>query len=410
MGAFEYVALDSRGKRTRGVVAADTARAARKELRARSLTLVELTPAKERGEDTPRRLPIPLPRLGGGLREKERVLATRQLAVLIEAGAPVEEALNIVAQQTERRPARAALLQVRAQVLEGRRFAEALNAAGGAFDPLYRAMVAAGEGSGRLGVVLKRLADHLEQSRAMRRKITAAMAYPVVIALVAAATVTALMVFVVPRVVEQFSTFDQDLPLLTRALIAVSGFLADYGVVLLGALVAGGIAFAAALQTPPVRMAVDRVLLAAPLIGGAIRLVDGARFARTAATLIASGAPALDAIAAARNTIGNTALQAAAKRMAGDVREGAAVSAAMQRTGAFPPLLGHLAAAGERGGALDQMFDTGADYLEAEFENASGLALSLLEPLVIVVMGGIVATIVLAIMLPILQLNTMALL
>ena len=403
MATFEYVALDAEGRRTRGVIAADSLRAARREIQRRKLSPVRLTPAAQRTR-------------AGGMRLSRRarissadmVLLTRQLALLIGAGAPADEALASVAQQTEKPAAARALHAVRAQVTEGRRLSEAF-AREGDFGTLYVSVVAAGESAGALGPVLERLATHLEKTQAIRRKAMTALIYPAVLAVVALGVIAALMAFVVPQIVDQFSAMGAELPLLTRLLIGASHFVRDFGLPVLALIVLGAFGFARALKGAAFRRRVDALVLRLPVIGRLSRIAAAARFARTFATLTGSGAPVMEALTAARDSAHNLVLQAAIDSVARDVREGASLSAAMGRTGAFPPLMVHMAASGEQSGALPVMFGKAADYLENEFETATGMALNLLEPMVVVVMGGAVAAIVLAVMLPILRLNTAAL-
>lgn len=405
MAAFEYVAVDTEGRRTKGVISAETARAARRELQRRKLMLLKLAPAAEK------RGGLNLSGLfnrGGRLGSGELVLATRQLALLVSASTPVEEALNAVALQSDSAAIRRTLLSVRDRVVEGRRLSEAMSLEGRAFSPLYLAVVSAGEAAGALGAVMERLADYLERSQTMQRKMMAALVYPCVLFVVAIAVVTALMVFVVPRVVEQFSTLGQDLPLLTQVLIAISGGMRDWGWLIALALAVGSFVFARALKQDDFRRAVDRTILKLPLAGRLIRDAGAARFARTFATLSASGATVLDSLKAARATAPNMVLRDAVTAAAADVQEGGALSTAMRKTSAFPPLMVHMAASGENSGELPAMFDKAADYLENEFETVTQVAMNLLEPAIIILMGGLVTLIILAIMLPILQLNTSA--
>jgi general secretion pathway protein F len=407
MAAFEYVALDNAGRRTRGVVAADSARAARRELKQRRLTLLKLDEARaERA-----RSGVANTRAKGrrSLSDSDRVLVTRQLAMLLQAGTPLEEALHAIAQQAPKQTARRVLLQVRSSVMEGFRFSEALALPGRSFNGLYRAMAAAGEATGDLGAVLSRLADLQERARKVGQKVLAAVVYPIVLACVALTVVVGLMVFVVPRVVEQFESFDQDLPLVTDIVIGLSGALRDFGLIGLLAVAVAGLLIARALAVTAFRRMADGALLKTPLIGPFIRDTSAARFARTMAALIQSGVPALDALGAAKMTLGNLVLRDAVDAMTEAVRRGGGVGAAMQASGVFPSLLTFLAASGERSGELGAMFEKGADYLESQTETHTAVALNLLEPLIIVFMGGVVAVIVLAIMLPILRLNTLAL-
>ena len=410
MAAFDYEALDQNGRKKKGVVSADNARAARRQLREQHLTplKVEASSGEARaGSSSSGEAAAANKRTKLGSREVTMV--TRQLAMLLRAGSPLEEALNAVSNQVETRAARSVLLSTRAQVAEGFRFSDALGKHPKSFTTLYRAMTAAGEGSGELGPVMERLADVLESDQAMQRKLLTATIYPIVLAIVAALVVTALMVFVVPRVVEQFETLGQELPLVTVIVISISEFLRGYGLFLLAGIAGGIILLGRAMAVPATRRPIDGLLLKVPLAGRWARSVAAARFARTFGSLISAGTPVLDALTAAKQTLGNLVLQDAVDDMATAVREGGNLSGAMKASGVFPPLLVYMAASGERSGELALMFEKAAEYLEGEFEATTAVALNLLEPGIIVVMGGMVVVIVLSIMLPILQLNTMAL-
>ncbi len=402
MAAFEYLAIGPDGRRTTGTISADSARSARKELRLRQLTPLKVNETSENSRGgllASRQSRLP---------SSERVLATRQLAMLIQSGAPVEEAIGAVASQSERPATRRLLLSVRSSVTEGYRFHEALAQAPSAFPALYRSIIAAGESSGRLGDVMERLAAYLERSQKVRRKVQAALIYPAVLGVVALLVIAALMTFVVPRVVEQFNTFGQDLPPLTNAVIGVSDFFRNQGLIAVLLVAAAALAISRAVRVPAIKRQMDGFVLSVPVLGKLLRTVSAARFARTFSTLLSSGSPVLDGLAAARGSLGNLVFQDAVKEIMASVREGGSLARAMRKVELFPPMLTHLAASGEAGGDLPGMMSKGADYLEDEFEQASAVALGLLEPLIIVLLGGLVALIVLAIMLPILQLNSIA--
>ncbi|MBT8472378.1 MAG: type II secretion system F family protein, partial [Marinicaulis sp.] len=284
MPAFEYEALDPSGKACRGIVNADSQRQARRELRQRNLTPVEMSaPRSEKASGAFQREP----RLSGG----ELVNMTRQLSALIGAATPLEEALQAVAMQTDKPGARTRLLSVRERVTEGWRFADALGEDPKSFPSLYRAVIAAGETSGDLGGVLDRLATMLEKNRAMKNKAIASLIYPLVLALFAGGVLTSLMIFVVPRIVEQFNSFDAQLPFLTQVVVGISNGVANYGLYVLLALVIGGVALWRALKVPSIKLVFDQWVLKLPIFGRLARAVDGARFARTLATLFAGGAP-----------------------------------------------------------------------------------------------------------------------
>jgi len=268
--------------------------------------------------------------------------------------------------------------------------------------------VAAGESSGSLPEIMERLSLLLERQAEIRGKLFTAMAYPAVLATVAMGVVIALMAFVVPQVVEQFDTVGQELPFLTRMVIALSAAITGYWWAMLLVLVLAGLGAWAALRQPPFRLAFDTWLLRVPLIGRLLRDLHAARMARTLSTMVASRLPLLEGLNLTAGTIHNRRLKAASDEITDAIRGGGSLSAAMRRTAVFPPLLVYLAASGEAAGRLDEMLERAADYMEREFDRFTATALSLLEPLIIVIMGGIVATIVLSILLPILQLNTLA--
>ncbi len=405
MADFDYTVIDTAGRERRGSLAAATAEDARAKLGARRFYIVRLDPA---APGAPRAAPLmSLSAFGPRkLNGKALTLFTRQLATLVLV-TPLEEALRTIARQTEGDHVRTILDRVHAGVVEGRRLSESMAREAKSFPPLYRAMVAAGEGAGTLPEILERLAELMERQAAVRSKVTSAIAYPVVLAIVATFVVMALMIFVVPKVVEQFDTVGQQLPLLTRIVIGISWFLSTYWWALL--IVIGLIAIGAsyALRDPAIRLQFDTAWLRIPLIGRLTRDLHAARMARTLSTMVASRLPLLEGLTLTSATIHNRALKAASDDIVTAVRGGGSLSAALKRTGLFPPLLVYLTASGEASGQLDTMLERAADYLEREFDTFTSSALSLLEPAIIVVMGGIVAAIVLSILLPILQLQTM---
>lgn len=397
---FDYAAVDITGKRLTGSVAAHTARDARDILRNRQLTPVDVKPARTKAarSSNPDRKPA----------HKDLTLATRQLAILINASTPVEEALKVTALQFEKSSMRQTLLDVRARVLEGAKLSTALSAHPKSFSALYCAMVASGEASGRLAAVLDRLAIDLEAAQKIRRKILAATVYPIVLSVVALIVVIILMVMVVPKVVAQFETFGQELPALTKAVIAVSKGLQAYGLMMAIVIAIAILAFIQALKQDAVRIKWDGFLLRLPMIGRLLRDLNAARFARTIAGLIASGTPSLAAMETARHTLRNRVMRDAAAEAALRVREGAPISRALKQTHLFPPLVTQMVAGGEAGGDVGVMFAKSADYLEGEFESTTSVFLSLLEPLIIIALSIVVLLIIGAIFLPILRLNTLA--
>lgn len=405
MATFDYVAVDAGGRTVTGAVTAADERAARSLLERRRLMPLEIAPG---GAGAPV-APAASAASARPARLSPRILAltTRQLATLVSVTS-IDEALRTIALQADRPAVRRVLDGVHGAVLEGRRLSDAMTLQGRAFPPLYRAMVSAGESSGALGPILERLADGLEREQAVRGKVITALVYPIVLAVVALGVIAALMGFVVPRVVDQFDSMNQTLPLLTRLVIGISDLLRDWGwamgLVLTVALAAG----AAALRNPALRLRADTALLRLPLVGRLTRDLHGARMARTLSTIIAAGLPVLEGLTITARTISNRRLRAATEAMAEAVREGGGLSAAMRRAEVFPPILVHMTASGESSGRLEPMLERAADYLEREFSTFTAVMLSLLEPAIIVVMGGVVALIVLSILLPILQINTLA--
>lgn len=399
MASFEWVALDGAGRTRTGVLSAADERAAREVLARKALAPVSLAPASADAPAAGRK-----PRLS----RRELAVFTRQLATLISV-APLEESLRALAAQAPRPAARAVLKAVHAAVVEGFRLSDAFGRQERSFPAPYRAMIAAGESSGALPTILERLADLLDREQQTRSKVTSALVYPAVLSVVAVLVVAALMAFVVPRVVEQFDGMNQTLPFLTRAVIFASDALRIGGLPALALLALAGFGFTRALRRPDFRRRVDATLLALPTLGRLIRDLEGGRFARTTATMIASGVPVLEALILSGRTLTNTVLRDAVQGAAVAVREGSGLAAALRRADAFPPVLVTMASSGENAGRLDVLLARAADYLEREFQDFTAAVLSLLEPAVIVVMGAIVALIVLSILLPILKLNTLAL-
>lgn len=398
MPAFDYAALDARGRTRTGVVSADSVGEARTVLERRRLLPVRVQPATVAAR----------PRTGlGGFGAGRRAMFTRQLATL-SASAPLEEALRMIGSQSDHAATRQVVMAVHGQVVEGFRLADAMAHQGKAFPPLYRAMVAAGERSGALPGVLERLADLLERQQEVRSRLVTALVYPASLALTAIAVVTVLMVAVVPKVVEQFDSLGRELPWLTRLVIGLSDFLVRYGLaVLLAAALATAVCMRL-LRRAPVRLAADRMVLRLPLVGRLVRDMHAARMARTLGIMLDAGVPLVEGLEMTARTVSNRVLRAATEEMAVAIHEGGSLSGAMRRAGIFPPTLLYMVGSGESSGQVAPMLARAADYLEREFNTSTTAAMSLLEPVIIIVLGGVVALIVLAILLPILQFNSLA--
>ena len=406
MADFDYLVLDPAGRERRGQVAAATLEDARSRLGAKKLYVVSLeqsTPGATRAAPLMSFETLTRRRLNG----KALTLFTRQLATLAMV-TPLEEALRTIGQQSEDVKVQAVLERVHAGVLEGRRLSDSMAREPKSFPPLYRAMVAAGESAGTLPEILERLADLQERQAAIRSKVTTALAYPVVLAIVATVVVMILMIKVVPKVVEQFDTVGQTLPLLTRIVMGISSFLAGYWwAILIGLAVVGAVIWRA-LQDEVIRLRFDTAWLKLPFLGRLTRDLHAASMARTLSTMVASRLPLLEGLILTGQTIHNRRLKLASDDIVEAVRGGGSLSAALRRAAIFPPLLVYLTASGESSGQLDTMLERAAVYLEREFDGFTATALSLLEPAIIVIMGVVVAAIVLSILLPILQLETLA--
>lgn len=402
MPDFAYHAIDPDGRERRGRVSAANDDLAREALVLKKLYIVSVAPAEVRASVFAN---LPLKRQPR-LNAKQLTLFTRQLSSLAQVS-PLEEALRTISRQSEQPHVREILTAVHAGVVEGQRLSESMRRESSSFPPLYRAMIAAGEGAGTLPLITERLAVLLERQAEMRGKLIGALAYPAILSLVAILVVMGLMVSVVPRVVEQFDNVDQQLPLITRMVIGISAFLASYYWVLIIVAVLAALGFAQALKQPAFRLAVDRNVLRIPLLGKLLRNLHAARMARTLATMVASRLPLLEGLRLTGGTIRNKVLSAANDEIVESVRSGGSLSGAMRSSGVFPPLLVYLTASGESAGQLDIMLERAAEYLEREFDTFTSTALSLLEPLIIVAMGGVVAVIILAILLPILQLQNL---
>ncbi|MEE2920649.1 MAG: type II secretion system inner membrane protein GspF [Pseudomonadota bacterium] len=400
MPAFEYVAVDGHGRRQKGIISADSPRSARRELRLRDLMALDVIPVSERAATASR--------IGGRISDKQRVLLVRQLSVLLQSGLPVEQALAAAAEDAATPQTQRVLHAIKTEVTEGGRLADAMAVTPKAFPPLVRSVVAAGELSGRLGDVTERLATYLERSHQLRQKVQAALIYPAVLGIMAVGMIIAMMLFVVPRLVEQFDLFDADLPLITRLVIGLSETLQSHGLWIALVLAMLAVAVARAIRLPAIRRSLDRYSLSIPVVGPLNRTVCAGRFARVFATLSGSGATVLEALGGAKGAAGNLVFSDAADQIAERVREGGSFASALKATGVFPPMMVHMVSSGEAGRDIPGMMTRAADFLDTEFETGSATLLSLLEPLIIVVLGGLVGLIVLSVMLPILQLNTLA--
>ncbi|MEE8109052.1 MAG: type II secretion system inner membrane protein GspF [Gammaproteobacteria bacterium] len=399
MGAFDYKAVDSSGKPVQGVLEGDNARQVRQLLRERHLLPLEVTEVAEK-EKKRRKLGF-----RQGISATDLALFTRQLATLVRAGLPLEEALRAVSQQTEKSRVSSILMGVRSRLMEGHPLAAGMADFPQAFPEMYRATVAAGEQSGHLDAVLERLADYTESRQILRQKLSSAAIYPIVLSGMAILIVTGMLVFVVPKIVGIFEDSNQELPFLTTALITVSHAIRDYGLLGLVAIAGGVFAFKRWLRQKSARRRVHGFLLRLPLVARLVRGFNNARFTRTLSILSGSGVPVLESMRIAGSVIANLPMWEAVEEATMRVREGATISHSLAARGLFPPMTVHLIASGEASGKLDEMLERAAENQERELDGLIGAMLSILEPALIIVMAIFVFIIVIAILLPIFQLQ-----
>ncbi len=401
MGAYEYTALDSGGRERKGILEGDTARQIRQSLRDKGWAPLAVTEITEQNQERARRWTL----FQRGASAADIALITRQFATLVRSGLPIEEALRAVSEQCEKPRLKSMLMAVRARIMEGQTLASALSAFPRAFPDLYRATVSAGEQSGHLDTVLDRLADYTENRQAVRSKVMLSLIYPVLVIVVALLVVGLLLAYVVPQVVSVFQDTGEALPLLTRGLIAASNFARDWGLLLIVFAVLAATGWRLLLRRESARRKWHRFLLRLPLVSRLIRGMNAARFARTLSILAESGVPVLDALRISAEVVTNLPMHAAVENAARQVREGASLSRSLSQSGYFPPMTIHLIASGESSGRLELMLERAAISQERELESVIQTMLGLFGPLLILVMGGIVLLIVLAILLPIFNLN-----
>jgi general secretion pathway protein F len=405
VAGFRYQALDSTGRLHKGVLETDSQRQVRAMLREQGLTAIEVEGLTQQS-DAPGKI---------STRQASRrklsiaqlALLTRQFATLLGASLTVEQTMNALIEQADNQFIRQVLAGVRGEVLAGQTLARAMGQFPRVFPELYRTLVEAGEKSGQLSQVMYRLADYSEDRQSLQRKTTTAMVYPAVVTFVAILVVTGLLTYVVPKVVEVYANSKQTLPLLTRIMISLSDFLVATGVYWLIALSAGGWLFARALKQPAIRMRFDRFVLKLPVIGRLARGVNTARLGSTLAILVSSRVPLLTALQAGVGVVTNLPMKQALIETEKLVREGGSLSRSLASTKMFPPVMVHLIASGEQSGKLDDMLERIAVSQAQEIESRVSTLTSLLEPLLMLVMGVVVLLIVIAILLPIFELNTL---
>jgi len=403
MGAFSYRALNAAGKTIKGTVEGDSERQVRVQLRAQQLRPLDVkvvSAQKEQSESS-------LFRRGANISGRDLTLITRQLSSLVNSGLPLDESLKAAAKQHRKTHIKETLLQVRSKVLEGLSLAQALGENPRAFDNMYRALVRAGESAGFLGPVLERLADYTESSQHTRQKLKMAMVYPFVLLAVSVTVIGLLMAFVVPELIGIFEHSQKALPWLTEALISTSHFITAYGIWCLLGFGLMVVAWNLMMRAESRRRKWHQILLKTPVASGVIIQADSARFAGTLSMLVGSGVPLLEALNIASQVLSNLVMRDACDGVVVAVKEGSSLHRALDQAQVFPPLLVQMAASGEANGELDKQLDHAARNQERELELMLGTALALLEPLTIVFMGGMITVIVMAILLPIFDLNTL---
>ncbi len=397
MEAFRYEALDAAGRTVSGVVQADTPRQARSQLRAQGLlpSAIDLVRARERARQPWAR----------GISSDELSLVTRQLATLLASGLTMEQALNALVEEANAPMTREVLGGIKSEITAGLSLAGALGSYDKSFPDFYRALVHGGEESGALPTVLQHLADYLDARQALKQKTTLALLYPVLVTLVAVSIVTGLLVFVVPQIVQVFQQSRQSLPVLTRWLIGLSDFLRAAWPYIAVVVIGGVTGLRLALRRDAPRRSWDALLLRTPWLGSLIRSVNTSRFASTLAILVGGGVPLLSALNSGARVMTNTVMREAIEGAIERVREGESLARALGATKVFPPLMVHLVASGEVSGKLEQMLQRAAQLETQSLERRLAVFLTLLEPVMILVMGGVVLMIVLAILLPIIEIN-----
>lgn len=404
MAAFEYVAVDSKGKNKKGVIEGDTARHVRSLLREQGLIPLEVTTTLQKTKQKSSGLSFGQKRK---VSASELALLTRQLATLVESGLPIEEALLAVAEQCEKNSLKSMVMAVRTKVTEGYGLAESMAEFPNIFNQMFRAMVAAGEKSGHLDKVLNRLADYTEQRQQLKSQMTQAMVYPIIMTIVAVGVIVVLLTSVVPQIISQFDHMGANLPGTTQFLIATSEFLQNHGLTILLVFVLSIIVFMQMMKRAAFKMAVHRRILNFPAIGKVIRGVNTARFARTLSILTASAVPLLESMHIAGDVLENVHIKSKVKESSDKVREGSSLRLSLEQTKLFPPMMLHMIASGEKSGQLEGMLERAADNQDREFEAIMNISLKALEPAIMVTMAGVVLFIVMAILQPILQLNTL---
>lgn len=403
MAAFEYKALDAKGKQKKGILEGDNARQVRQRLKEKGLMPTEVIETKAKSQRS-KSSGFSFKR---GISTNELALITRQLSTLVQAGMPLEECIRAVADQSEKPQIRNMLVSIRSRVVEGYTLSDSMAEFPAVFDDLFCSMVAAGEKSGHLDAILDRLADYAENRQKMRSKLQQALIYPMMLTIIAISVVAFLLAAVVPKIVDQFVQMGQALPVSTQVLLVASNFVEHWGLAVLAGICLIIVGVKMALKKPDFRLKWDKTVLRLPVIGKVAKGLNTSRFARTLAICSSSAIPLLDGMKVAADVMGNQYFKAQILDAAEKVREGTSLRKSLEHTGLFPPMMLHMIASGEQSGELEPMLIRAADNQDRDFESLVNIALGIFEPLLIVFMAGIVLFIVTATLMPILELNNL---
>jgi general secretion pathway protein F len=410
MAVYAYKGLNERGRNVGGIIDADTPKNARLKLRKAGIYPTELNETRDQSPASAAaagggRFSLDLASLFERITPQDLALVTRQLSTLVGAGLPLVECLSALVEQVDSPRQKKILSQVRERVVEGGTLADAMKQHPGVFNDLYVNMVRAGEASGALDIVLVRLAEYTERSAALRAKVRSAMTYPVFMGVASMAILFFLLSYVVPKVTRIFEETHAQLPAMTVILLAISNFLSNYWWLIIGIIVAAVIFVRVSIRSPAGRLRFDKTVLRIPYFGKVLKKVALARFARTLSTLLLGGIPLLQALDIVKHVVMNVVLSNAIEDGRNSIREGHSVADPLKKSGLFPPLLVHMIAVGEKSGELEQMLARAADAYDNEVEASVSALSSIMEPMLVIFMGGVVLFIVMAILLPIFELN-----
>lgn len=404
MAAFEYKALDAKGKSKKGLLEADTAKQVRQQLREQGLVPIEIEPASQKEKKQSSGMGLFQPKIS----TTDLALITRQLATLVGSGLTIESALLAVAEQCDKARLKRTVMAIRSKVVEGYSLAEGMQEFPYIFDHLFRSMVAAGEKSGHLDEVLNRLADYSEQRQTTKSQLTQALVYPAMLTIFAIGIVSFLLASVVPKIVGQFVKSGSELPGTTQFMLSMSNFVTDFGLYVVFAVLLALVVLQRLLLKAPFKLAFDRFLVRLPMVGKVILTVNTARFARTLSILTSSAVPILEGMRISGNVLSNTYIKEAVLKASDNVKEGSSLKNALQGTKVFPAMMLHMIGSGEKSGELEQMLKRCADNQENELSATLKISLSLFTPMITAVMAGMITFIVMAIIQPIMAMNSLA--